>query len=307
MNALIERNVIRELSCNGNFAYILSRKEDFLPVEYKVLVSKSGDGFVKCVRMLFDGQIQLYYNTENLRPLQNVVSSMNSDSFLLMVSNLLSTVVDARSNGFLSCQNIEVAFEKIFVDPSTLKVSLVYLPLAEHLHSDYDAFENELRTGLVRLINSLSQLSSARVTRLSLALSNGMMALEDVIEDITKGKQDDLTVWEQSKKKKDPEQKKTATLVALSGRKDQEIPLTKEETVIGKNPYMVDAVVDYNPAVSRVHCKISAAGGSWRVTDMGSANGTYINGIRLLPRESGDITNGDIIRLATSEFRFVVK
>ena len=175
MNALIEQGVIQEMICNGNFAYVLSGNESFLPVEYKVLHSKTGDGFVKCVKMSFNGHTQLYYITEGLRPLLSVVSSMNVDGFLTMVTNLLTNVVQAKSNGFLSCQNIEVGFEKIFVEPSTLKVSLVYVPLNRHIHSDYDAFENELRTGLVRLINSLPQITSARVTRLSIALSNGML------------------------------------------------------------------------------------------------------------------------------------
>ena len=51
MNTLIEQGVIQEMTCNGNFAYILSGNESFLPVEYKVLHSKAEDGFVKCVKM----------------------------------------------------------------------------------------------------------------------------------------------------------------------------------------------------------------------------------------------------------------
>ncbi len=295
MNALTQRGVIQELVCNTNFAYILSKNEDFLPVEYKVLVSKAGDGFVSCVKMLFNGHIQLYYLTENLRPLQNVVPSMNESSFLLMVGNLLGAVVDARSNGFLSCQNIEVSFEKIFIDPSTLKVSLVYLPLAAHLHSDYDAFENELRTGLIRLIDDMPQFDSLACIRLRLALSNGTMHLEDVIREITK------PAPEPSKPAK------TGKLVALNRQSSPEILLTREETLIGKNPYMVDAVVDFNPAISRLHCKVTREGDLWQLTDMGSANGTYLNGTRLTPREPCKIANDDIIRLATSEFRFVLK
>lgn len=320
MNALIEQGVIQEMICNGNFAYVLSGNESFLPVEYKVLHSKTGDGFVKCVKMSFNGHTQLYYITEGLRPLLSVVSSMNVDGFLTMVTNLLTNVVQAKSNGFLSCQNIEVGFEKIFVEPSTLKVSLVYVPLNRHIHSDYDAFENELRTGLVRLINSLPQITSARVTRLSIALSNGMLGLEDVIEEIAQSKCEDLTQGaDRLRRSKHLERdifgsshshsqsKKSAKLVALNGRPNFEIPLTQEDTVLGKNPYAVDVALDYNPAISRVHCKISKTGSDYFLTDLGSANGTFINGVRLARQESKKLTSGDTIRLATSEFRFVVR
>lgn len=319
MNALTERGVIQEMTCNANFAYVLSQNEYFLPVEYKVLNSKTGDGFVKCVKMLFNGRIQLYYITEGLRSLLSVVSSMNVDGFLTMVTNLLTNVVNARSNGFLSCQNIEVSFDKIFVEPSTLKVSLIYVPLNCHIHSDYDAFENELRTGLVRLINSLPQLTSARVTRLSIALSNGMMTLENVLDEIAQSKCEDMTrgMDRRSRRERERERerdifsgshsKKTAKLVAVNGRPDFEIPLTKDETVLGKNPYMVDVPLDYNPAISRVHCKISKYGSDCSVTDLGSANGTYVNGVRLTRQETRTLKDGDTVRLATSEFRFVMR
>ena len=319
MNTLIEQGVIQEMTCNGNFAYILSGNESFLPVEYKVLHSKAEDGFVKCVKMSFNGHTQLYYITEGLRTLLSVVSSMNVDGFLIMVTNLLTNVVQAKSNGFLSCQNIEVGFDKIFVEPSTLKVSMVYVPLNQHLHSDYDAFENELRTGLVRLINSLPQLNSARVTRLSIALSNGMMTLENVIEDIAQSKCEDMTQGaDRLRRSKNLERdifssgshshsKKSAKLVAINGRPNFEISLTQDETVLGKNPYAVDVALDYNPAISRVHCKISKTGSEYALTDLGSANGTYINGVRMGRQETMKLTNGDTVRLATSEFRFVVR
>ena len=47
MNVLIEHNVITEMECGSNFAYILNDNSAFLSTEYKVLQSQAKSCFVK--------------------------------------------------------------------------------------------------------------------------------------------------------------------------------------------------------------------------------------------------------------------
>ena len=68
MNALLENNNITEIECGSNFAYVLNDNNLFLSTEYKVLQSRSGGCFVKCMKMTYNGEIQLYYLTEAYRP-----------------------------------------------------------------------------------------------------------------------------------------------------------------------------------------------------------------------------------------------
>lgn len=49
-----------------------------------------------------------------------------------------------------------------------------------------------------------------------------------------------------------------------------------EELVIGRNP-TCDIVLAH-PAVSRIHARLSFRGGSWILQDLGSTNGTLVNG-----------------------------
>ncbi len=49
---------------------------------------------------------------------------------------------------------------------------------------------------------------------------------------------------------------------------------------IGKNPDN-DLVLDGDPAVSRVHARLERVGPAWCLTDLGSTNGTLVNGGRL--------------------------
>ena len=49
---------------------------------------------------------------------------------------------------------------------------------------------------------------------------------------------------------------------------------------LGKNPDN-DLVLDDDPSVSRVHARLERAGPAWCITDLGSTNGTTVNGERL--------------------------
>ena len=49
---------------------------------------------------------------------------------------------------------------------------------------------------------------------------------------------------------------------------------------VGKSPHN-DLVLDGDPAVSRVHARLERLGPAWCITDLGSTNGTTVNGERL--------------------------
>lgn len=70
--------------------------------------------FVKCMKMMYNGKVQLYYLTKGLKSFSSMISSMDSENFLTIVANILSDIIDVKHNGFLSCQNIDIAFEHIF-------------------------------------------------------------------------------------------------------------------------------------------------------------------------------------------------
>ena len=45
--------------------------------------------------------------------------------------------------------------------------------------------------------------------------------------------------------------------------------------------------------------------GIYYINDEGSANGTFVNGIRLNPGQKIQMNRGDVIRLADSDFQIV--
>jgi len=59
--------------------------------------------------------------------------------------------------------------------------------------------------------------------------------------------------------------------------------------------------------VSGIHCVIQVAGGQVTVTDLGSTNGTFIGGRRLVPNQSVAVTSGTIIYLGNQNCGFAVR
>ena len=82
-----------------------------------------------------------------------------------------------------------------------------------------------------------------------------------------------------------------------------EIVVSKDSFVVGKNASAVDGVISFNKMISRVHCRIDKRGSQYTITDLQSANGTFVNKVKLRPNQPHPIKTGDIIRLANSDFQ----
>lgn len=74
--------------------------------------------------------------------------------------------------------------------------------------------------------------------------------------------------------------------------------LTKETTTAGRHPES-DVFLD-DITVSRMHAEIQRAGSAFRIVDMGSLNGTYVNKSRV---EETDLESGDEIQIG--KFRLI--
>jgi hypothetical protein len=78
------------------------------------------------------------------------------------------------------------------------------------------------------------------------------------------------------------------------------IPVTKPVMVIGRGAE-ADVVVD-DPGVSRKHAEVHTSGGRVRVVDLGSTNGTFVDGERI---GTGDLADGS--RITVGRTRIVVR
>jgi len=62
-------------------------------------------------------------------------------------------------------------------------------------------------------------------------------------------------------------------------------------------------VLGTSSAISRKHCKVCRQEGGYCIVDLGSLNGTFVNGRRLEGDERVALHAGDTVKLADAEFR----
>ena len=309
MNMLIEKAIIEEMWYGNNLTYICNDANNFLPTEYKVLSNKANSCFVKCMKMTYNGKTQLEYFTSELKSLESMMRIIDAEKFALIVSHILENVMEVKKNGFLSCKKIDISLDKIYVDPTTYKVKMIYIPLNVSSYDDEYIFENELRTLLVKVITDYENVGSQKIKRLRIDLSNGMINIEELYESIKTGVEiKKHEVVENSKSSSEVYKKESGNIciTSLNSPEKFSIDITKPEFVIGKKASMVDGVVSFNKMISRVHCKVLTVGSHVSVVDLKSANGTYINGVKLVPDTPYPVKNGDIIRMANSDFQIQI-
>lgn len=80
------------------------------------------------------------------------------------------------------------------------------------------------------------------------------------------------------------------------------IKINTNNFVIGKERAKVNYCVSNNTNVSRTHIRITARGGVTYVTDLGSTNGTTLNGVRMTPNQETALHSGDKITLGDEDF-----
>ncbi len=310
MNLLVQKGLLEEMACGSNFSYVLNDNSLFLTTEYKVLQSQGSNNLLKCMKMKYNGKIQLFYIVKSNKPLLSMMSNISPENFMTIVSNLFGAILAVKNNGFLSCENIDISFEHIFVDANTYKVNLVYVPVEKGMFEDYASFESELRTTLIKTISAFPSFSTPNLFKLQSDLSDGRKSLEDVYNGMANGKTGYTGNTDYKKTSSGSIRKsildQTARLVAMNAPTHTEFVINKDSFLIGRNSSAVDGVVSFNGMVSKVHCRIDKYRSKYALTDLKSANGTYINKSKLEPNKPYYIKNGDIIRLANSDFQFVI-
>jgi pSer/pThr/pTyr-binding forkhead associated (FHA) protein len=92
----------------------------------------------------------------------------------------------------------------------------------------------------------------------------------------------------------------SARLVPLD--RAEEIPLDRDHLLVGREPRCDVRIA--SPWVSRHHCCLSPCRGEVLVCDLGSTNGTWINGRRV---ERGVLQPGDILSIARFRYHLEIR
>lgn len=301
MNCFEELQFISKVKYDNNIAYLLDTDELFAPTEYKVMQAQTNDIFIKCMKLLYNGKIQLFYMTEEFSSLNSMISSIDEDIFITIIMNLFANIDDVKNNGFLSIDNIDISFDHIFIDCKTYKVKLVYLPIYNNKQL---YFEKALINNIKEFVYNSPIKQSLKIKQLIDQLENKTLSFDNLYFRL---KEDYSSKIEIKKSANKSQYNNKLKIVSMGAPVYMEFNINKDEFVLGTKKELVDGVIPYNKKISRVHCKINKKENEYTIMDLDSSNGTYVNNIKLQPKHSVIIRNEDIIRLANSNFKVIIE
>ena len=263
-------NQVREVKNGIGTAYILENNEMFYDIGYKVMQNLDESCLLKCHRLKYNGKVKLVYFTSEYESIAQIMQRSTPEAAQNVVAQMYEAFMQIENLGFLDISYVDNRLDHIFVDPVTNAVKIIYLPVNIPGRKKNKAFfENEIK---------------AQLSRLGIAASAVQTPVQPVMQNDQMPPQNNQEyIWIQS----------------LDGQ--IQFQVGHGDFVIGKSKDRVNGVIIGNPAVSRVHCKILYQNGIYFIVDMGSSNGTYLNGKRVSATEPLPIKNGSRIRIANIE------
>lgn len=278
---------------NGEEAvsYSLKYNDDFYDIGYKVMQNQEESCLLPCCRLKYNGKIKLVYFTDNYCRLSEKLNDLDEGKTGELLANVFEAIIQIEGIGFLDMGCIDGRLDHIYVDNNTNTIKMIYLPI--NLSSgtkSFPLFENEIRASLVRRIENDEDRDSASAEEIVCGLTDGTLSVRQLISVLRR-------TGNSNSAENEPKDWYIKSL-----EDNREIKVSREQFILGKSKERAHGIISGNTAISRVHCEIILDGNQAYVTDLGSSNGTFVNGRRIQQGVHEKITEGSKLRLANMDF-----
>ncbi len=283
----------RELNTDGMCAYILENPQEYYVTAYKAMNNDSSDVFIDCNIVRHNGKPKFVYFTENMYSMEEFIIRNSVRDIAEAVYGVARAVMQINENGFLSIACLDTRLSRIYWDKTNKKAKLIYLPV----RTISDA--NEKNDCEIQLCQQLAEAlhdksGDPEIQRICQNLQMG--SIKNVRLDLTETFGTEIS----GEITQNNNTKIYAVIKELNG--SVVLQMNKPSFVIGKSHQKADGIIE-NAAVSRQHCQIDVYDtGEVFITDMGSSNGTFLNGERLIPNKTARLTNGATLKIANQIF-----
>lgn len=89
--------------------------------------------------------------------------------------------------------------------------------------------------------------------------------------------------------------------ISKNGKEEKQL-MIEDRFIVGRNKIGVH-YTDHSEGVSRIHCEIVRGQNGLEVKDLGSLNGTSVNGEQLVPYKAYPFKPGDVLKYVQTEIR----
>lgn len=247
---------------------------------------------------------------QNLTDLRSFLKSdIRFELFAQIVLQIVDTLQACESHG-IRCSNLELNCDLSFYDYSQRKVRLVYWPLISlDAYTNIPAYFMELGSiYITRGHDSDYRLEYLKFfdNRAKFDLDGFKIFVEKLMKRWKDGEEPTSSGDNRGKKKPEGILPTVGLMNASILRKATQttIQILRYPFTIGRNSNFCDYAVEDNPYVSKRHVTILLRNGQIYIRDNGSANGTYVDGIRLAAHVDTELQSGAAIQIGKEDFVF---
>lgn len=296
---------------NQYLSYIIDDNSHFFPTGYRVLNKQKDKGFIPCSKISYNGHIKLLYPVGEYVSVFAAAEDWKVKEVIQWMLHILRTLMDVRDNGFLCMENVDLDLSRIFIDVQSEKVQIIVLPLnTDTVTAMSMSWEEKLKQALLSIIEISQIRSEQESTALKTVIRENISSLDQIFTKLRQLAADMQihTILDDALLKADFGTRKNYAvtgelhLLTRNSVKKENIAITKDVFILGKNPKLSDYVLNMSPTISRQHCKITRDDNGYYIEDLDSLNHTYVNGEIVQKGHRVPIQPGAQIRLAEVEF-----
>lgn len=286
---------------DSSIAFVLPQGETMSSATYKA-ITVSGDAryFLPSARSQYNGRDKVTYFIDGYTPLRGYIGGHRANEPLLR--SIVDAARTACENGNLSIRCTVFDMDHVFVREDTGQIGLVYIPADPSI---LDVNETQARQAVFTLCKS------------ALALDMGSESPLRGVSDTPEYKAGDLDYLAncfggEGVPRPEPVERRAPSpalsaifpvyeLVSRTPGLRVQFRIENEQSVIGRLPERANFVIASSATISGRHCCVTrVSDGSLRVKDLGSTNGTFVNGRELRVGETVPLPEGAVLGLGSS-------
>ncbi|MBR1506882.1 MAG: FHA domain-containing protein [Eubacterium sp.] len=321
-----------------HLAYTLEVGESVYTLGMK-FIKKPNENMLPMASAKVNGNTRLMYETSDLEPLQDLKGRVATSDLAIALKSLIDSIKRIEDNDFLKINSIDINYQRLFYDKKTNHIRYAVLPVNydPELH-DGMPWSTSFKNTILIILGDVFRDRVEIYSEMYYQIMGDTMTDHDVIEYLSNY---DFNIRAaapsiQNRKQQMPaggmatqmagvqtvasQTASSQTAVSDSGRMpifaalDSGLILehrgrfgsivfnvNQPKFVLGSSK-TVDGPILTDSAVSRKHCTVYMEDGNYLVEDMGSTNGTRINGYALSPGTRYMIKTGDILSVADVDF-----
>lgn len=291
---------------NDHVAYIFEANENISPLGNRVMSKMNKDYIMKYSTVIYNGRPKLLYGAEDLKVLNNIIATLPEAEIIGLLKQFLDVVCTVNDNDFINLYAIDVNFNRLYYNAKLQLLKCIIIPVNEN----YDFHENvtwqeKYRNTLVMFCSQIFRSQPERYSEMyykimDMSKSDGEIAYELLNYDfgLTRAGESTTQIFGDNM----VDDGRIMFLEHYSELGNLLFRISQKEYIIGKSVNSAHGVINISTSVSRKHCAIRKEDGGFTIEDLGSSNGTSVNGFGLEPGVRYMLNEGDVVQLADVVF-----